>query len=105
MIRTEPPQQGERTVRVEREGNASYIFQAYRAPAATDPDWFKLAVADSILAGASAPGGNSIGNKTSRLYKALVETELAASVGGGLYPSIDPYLFSIMVTVRDGRTP
>ena len=105
LIRTEPPQQGERTVRVEREGNASYIFQAYRAPAATDPDWFKLAVADSILAGASAPGGNSIGNKTSRLYKALVETELAASVGGGLYPSIEPYLFNIMVTVRDGRTP
>lgn len=105
VTRTEPPQQGERTVRVERPGNASYIYLAYRAPEAAHPDWIRLAVVDSILAGASAPGGDSIGNRTSRLYRALVETELAAGVGGGLYPSVDPYLFSIMVTVRDGRTP
>lgn len=105
VMRTEPPQQGERTVRVEREGNTSYILLGYRAPEATHPDWFRLSMVDSILAGASAPGGNNIGNKTSRLYKALVETELAAAVGGGLYPSIDPYLFSIVATVRDGRTP
>lgn len=104
VTRAEPEQQGERTVRVEREGNASYIYAAYRAPAATAPDWFVLALIDSVLAGASAPGGNGIGNKTSRLYRALVETELATSVGGGLYPSIDPYLFSIVLTVRDGRT-
>ncbi len=105
VTRTEPPQYGERTVRVEREGNAAYVFVGYRAPAATDPDWFRLALVDSVLAGASAPGGNGIGNRTSRLYKALVETELASSVSGGLYPSVDPYLFSIMVTVRDGRRP
>jgi len=105
VTRAEPPQYGERTVRVEREGNAAYVFVGYRAPAATDPDWFRLALVDSVLAGASAPGGNGIGNRTSRLYKALVETELASSVSGGLYPSVDPYLFSIMVTVRDGRQP
>lgn len=103
--RVEPPQYGERTVRVEREGNAAYVFVGYRAPAATDPDWFRLALIDSVLAGASAPGGNGIGNHTSRLYRALVETELATSVSGGLYPSVDPYLFSIMITVRDGRHP
>ncbi|MBN1201162.1 MAG: insulinase family protein [Anaerolineae bacterium] len=105
VSRTEPLQQGERTVRVEREGNASYIYVAYRAPEATHQDWFKLSLVDSVLAGASAPGGNAIGNKTSRLYKALVETELATSVGAGMYPSIDPYLFSIMITLRDGRAP
>jgi len=105
VTRAEPPQYGERTVRVEREGNTAYLFAGYRAPAATDPDWFKLALIDSILAGASAPGGNGIGNRTSRLYRALVERELAASVSGGLYPSVDPYLFSVMVTVRDGRHP
>lgn len=105
VTRTEPPQYGERTVRVEREGNASYVFVGYRAPAATDPDWFKLALVDSVLAGASAPGANGIGNRTSRLYRALVETELATGVTGGLYPSMDPYLFSMMVTVRDGRHP
>ncbi|MBN1680428.1 MAG: insulinase family protein [Anaerolineae bacterium] len=105
VTRTEPPQMGERTVRVEREGNTSYIFVGYRAPEGTHPDWFKLSLVDSILAGASAPGGDGLGNKTSRLYKTLVETELASSVGGGMYPSINPYLFSIVATVRDGRTP
>jgi zinc protease len=103
--RAEPPQSGERLVRVEREGNAVYVYAAYRAPEATHPDWFKMALIDSVLAGASAPGGSSVGNRTSRLYKALVETELAASVGGGLYPSVDPYLFRIFITARDGRTP
>ena len=100
----QPPQR-ERTVRVEREGNAAHVYVGYRAPAATDPDWFRLALVDSILVGASAPGGNGIGNRTSRLYRALVETELATGVGGGLYPSVDPYLFSVMATVRDGRAP
>ncbi len=105
VTRIEPPQQGERMVRVEREGNAHYVQVAYRAPSVLDPDWIKLDVIDSILAGASAPGGDSVGNRTSRLYRALVETELASNIGGGLYPSIDPYLFSIRATVRDGRTP
>ncbi len=92
-------------VRVEREGNAVYVFNGYRAPEATHPDWFKMALVNSVLTGASAPGGSGTGNRTSRLYKALVETELAAGVGGSLYPSVDPYLFSLVVTARDGRTP
>jgi zinc protease len=105
VTRGEPPQQGERMVRVEREGNAHYLYLGYRAPEATHPDWFRLALIDSILAGASAPGGDGIGNRTSRLYRALVDTELASGVGGGLLPSVDPHLFSIVVTVRDGRSP
>jgi zinc protease len=104
VTRAEPPQHGERFVRVERPGNGSYIYLGYRSPEATHPDWFKLALVDSVLAGASAPGGNGIGNRTSRLYKTLVETELVTGVGGGMTPSIDPHLFSITATVRDGRT-
>lgn len=105
VTRTEPSQHGERRVTVERAGNAAHVYVAYRAPAATHPDWFRLAIVDSILAGASAPGGDGIGNRTSRLYGALVEKELATGVSGGLYPSVDPYLFSLFVTVRDGRQP
>ncbi len=105
VLRTEPPQFGERMVRVEREGNAAYVYLCYRAPAVTHDDWLKLSLVDSVLAGASAPGGDGIGNRTSRLYRALVETELAAGVGGSMYPSVDPYLFGIVVTVRDGRSP
>ncbi|MDL1899906.1 insulinase family protein [Anaerolineae bacterium CFX9] len=105
FIRPEPPQQGERRVRVERPGGSAYVDVSYHAPAATDPDWFALSLIDSILCGASGLGGGSIDNKTSRLYKALVETELAADVDGSLLPSVDPFLFSINVTVRAGQTP
>ncbi|RPJ00047.1 MAG: insulinase family protein, partial [Chloroflexi bacterium] len=105
VTRMEPPQQGERKVLVEREGNAFYLYTGYRAPEATHPDWFKMALVSSVLVGASAPGGGGAGNRTSRLYRALVETELAASVGGSLSPSINPYLFGITVTARDGRSP
>jgi len=51
----------------------------------------------------STSGG--IGNKTTRLYKALIDTELAVGVGGSLRPSIDPYLYSVTAVVRDGKTP
>lgn len=100
--RPEPEQQGERRVRVERPGNTAFLEVAYRAPAATDPDWFKLEIINSILCGPDGLGGGSIDNKTCRLYRALVDTELAASVDGSLTPTIDPFLYSINVTARDG---
>jgi zinc protease len=104
FVRPEPDQQGERRVRVERPGNNAFLEVAYRAPSATDPDWFKLAVLDSVLSGPSGMGGGSVDNKTSRLYRALVETEQAASIHGSLVPTIDPYLYSFTVAVRDGRS-
>ncbi len=99
--RPEPPQQGERRIRVERPGAAPYLSVAYRVPEAKHPDWMKLYMLDSILGGASGFGGGGVGNKTSRLYRALVKTELAASIGSGLLPSIDPYIYSIDVTLRE----
>lgn len=102
--RPEPQQNGERRVRVERPGGSAFIDIAYKAPPASDPDWFKLAILSSILCGPSGLGGGGVDNKTSRMYKALVETELAAGIDGGLVPTIDPYLYSISATVRDGRT-
>lgn len=106
--RSEPPQYGERRVKVEREGETPYVSVAYRAYEVTHPDFFTLTVLDSILAGASSlnfMGTADTSNKTSRLYRALVETELAAGVGGGMIATIDPYLYSITATVRDGHTP
>jgi len=106
--RPEPPQYGERRVVVNREGNTAHVQVAYRSYAVTHPDFFALNVLDSILAGASSFNFMSTAhtsNRTSRLYQALVETELAVSVGGGMVASIDPYLFTISATVRDGRTP
>lgn len=106
--RPEPPQYGERRVTLNREGQTAYVSVAYRAYELTHPDFFTLTVLDSILAGASSLNFMSTAhtsNKTSRLYKALVETELAAGVGGGMIATIDPYMYSISATVRDGRTP
>jgi zinc protease len=81
---------------------------AYRAPAGSDPDFFPLTVLDSLLTGPSSLnmfGGGGISNRTARLYRALVEKELAVSVYGGLQATIDPYLYEITATVRPGVTP
>jgi zinc protease len=102
--RPEPPQIGERRIDVHRPGHTSFLAAAYRAPAATHPDWFKMALIDSVMSGPSGPGGGNIDNKTSRLYKALVQTEIASDVYGNILPSIDPYLYTITMTLRDGRT-
>lgn len=100
--RPEPPQQGERRIKVERAGTTAFLQIAYHVPPATEDDWFKLAILDSVLTGPSGFGGGSISNKTSRLFKALVETQLAASIDGDMTPTIDPYLYELSVTVRDG---
>ncbi|MEA1976612.1 MAG: pitrilysin family protein [Chloroflexota bacterium] len=107
VSRPEPPQSGERIVNVSGPGDTHYIKIAYHAPAADDDDFLPLTVLGSVLAGASSfnffAGG--ISNKTSRLYRALVDGEIAASVQGGLAASIDPYLYNVHITVRPDRTP
>ena len=106
VVRTEPLQRGERRIHLEGEGHTSYLQVAFHAPSALAPDFFSLLVLDSVLAGPSALNlfGGGIGNKTSRLYQALVLPELAASVSGSLAATIDPFLYTITCTVRDGRT-
>jgi zinc protease len=105
FARPEPEQMGERRVKVERPGTTSFVQIGYRVPGATDPDWFKLELVNSILCGPDGMGGGSIDNKTSRLYKALVDTELAASVDGGMTQTIDPFIYTITAVVRDGKSP
>jgi len=62
-------------------------------------------VLDSLLTGPTSLsmfGGGSISNKTSRLYKRLVENDLSVSVSGGLQATIDPFLYDILaITVPD----
>lgn len=107
MVRLqEPVQRGERRVIVEGPGTTSYLEIGYRAPRATDPDFFPMVVLDSILGGAKGMSlfGGGTANRSSRLYKALVETELAADADCGMNPTVDPYLFSFSATVREGRS-
>lgn len=107
LVRPEPKQNGERRVLVEGPGETTYVQVAYHAPAATDPDFFPYLVTDSLLTGPSNLNmfGRGISNKTSRLYRALVDGELAVSVSGGLTATIDPYLHNIVLTIHPRATP
>jgi len=106
LERTEPPQAGERRVSVEGPGETVYLQVSYRAPRADDQDFFTLIVLDSLLTGPTNLNmfGGGTTNKTSRLYKALVEAELAVSVNGGVQATIDPYLYTTVVTVHPKHT-
>lgn len=104
VTRKEPPQMGERRVNVERPGNTAFLQVMYRAPAVSDPEWFAFTALDSILGGPSGPGGGNIDNKTSRLYRGLVETGIAASAGGHLYMTKDPFGYTITLAVNDDKT-
>lgn len=100
----EPAQRGERSVSVEGPGTTTYVELAYHAPAANDPDFHALITLDAILAGASSLGGGGTSNASSRLYKALVDTQLAADVGSSIIPTVDPFLFGLSATVRNSHT-
>jgi zinc protease len=103
LLRPEPDQHGEIRLTVEGPGETAYLQVAYRAPAASDPDFFALAVLDSLLAGPSNLnmfGGGGISNKTSRLYRAIVDKELAVSVHGGSSATIDPFMYTFTLTAH-----
>jgi zinc protease len=106
VTRKEPVQKGERRLVVHGPGDTAYLTFAYRAPPATHPDYFPLALLNAAFAGGSSLGmfGGGGSNKSSRLYKALVNTELAASAYGGLMPTIDPHLYTLSAIVRAGRS-
>jgi zinc protease len=101
----EPEQEGERRVVLHRPGGAtSYLHIAYHVPAATHPDLAALLVTDGILSGFKGivPFDQAGGGRSSRLYRALVDTRLATDVSSSVTPSADPTLFRVAATVRTG---
>jgi zinc protease len=66
---TEPEQRGERRVTVRKEGNIAYVAIAYHIPAAGHPDLYPMEVLSTIMSS----------GKTSRLYRAVVDKQLATS--------------------------
>lgn len=91
---TEPPQRGRRTVEVRREGNAERVELGYHIPSLTDEDTYPLMVLDQVMSG----------GKSSRLYQALVETQLATSAWSNAGSRRDPALFMFGATARQGVT-
>ncbi len=97
----EPEQHAERRVIVRGEDPVAYFMQAFHAPPASHDDFFPVIVLDSVLGGAKGMGifGGSANNRSNRLYKALVETELTVDVNSSYGPNIDPGLFTISATL------
>jgi zinc protease len=50
-------------------------------------------------------GSGGTSNKTSRLYRALVEAEISVSCHGALQATRDPYLYGINLTVHPEHAP
>jgi len=107
LARLEPDPRGEIKLVVEGPGETTYVQACYRFPAGAHPDFFPLSVLDSLLAGPSNLNmfGGGISNKTSRLYRALVEKELTVSAHGSAQATIDPFMYTISLTMHPQRKP
>lgn len=83
-VRTvEPEQRGEKRVFVVKESATTpNLAVAYKVPAVNHADFYALDVLQSIMGG----------GKTSRLYKTLVEGQLASEVGADSIDGFDPGL-------------
>ncbi|MGD9905644.1 MAG: M16 family metallopeptidase [Vicinamibacterales bacterium] len=105
----EPAQDGERRVSLRKPGTTAYWRAAFHAPRFVDPDFFPALVADAVLTGASGlniwSGGRvPTPQRRARLYRALVTSGLASSIGGSLAPTAEPFLYSVGATVATGQS-
>ena len=102
----EPSQSGERRVEVQIPSEADYVKIAYHTPGFGSDDVYGLIMLDAVLSGvrlfAFGPGQTS--GRSARLYKALVEKKLATEASSEFWPTIDPSVFSLDLTVWEGVT-
>ncbi len=85
----EPPQDGERTVVLRRVGDVQYVGAAYHVPASSHPEFAAVRALTYILS--DEPSG--------RLYKALVEQELASNVYAMASAFHDPGILMVFAEV------
>lgn len=104
----ETPQTGERRVVVRRPGPTHYVMLAWHAPRASHADAAAMTVLSSVLGGASSPiawgGARGLG-RSSRLYRALIDGAIASSVSASYDLTLDPYVFAVDATLRNGVEP
>ncbi|HEX3704716.1 MAG TPA: pitrilysin family protein [Vicinamibacterales bacterium] len=109
LATVEPEQTGERRLTLRKEGTAGYLKVAYHAPGVAHPQFFPLLILDAVLTGAK--GLNLWASfrvpppqRSTRLYRALVERGLASNVSGSLLPTSDPFLFTLSATATEGES-
>lgn len=88
----EPTQTGARRVIVRRPGQLGSVLIAYKVPAALDPDLPALEVLGEILSA----------GKSSRLYHALIDTNLALRAEAGVQKMHDAGLFMASLSLAPG---
>jgi zinc protease len=105
-VAVEPRQEKERKVELKGPGDTTYLQVAYHVPRTIHPDFLALNVIDSLLSGPSdlSVFGGGLSNKTSRLYRSLVEGELTESIFGDLQATIDPHLYILSMVVHPDRS-
>ena len=95
---TEPAQEGERVFTIRRPGNdMPQVWIGFHVPEAAHADTYPLAVAAALLGSSS--------KRASRLYKALVETGLAANCWASPGENRSPGLFMLGATCNPGVEP
>ncbi len=107
-IQPEPVIPQKKEIMMKGPGDTCFVQIAYRAPAASHPDFTAYTILDSLLSGPASLnmfGGGGTTNKTSRLYKSLVEKDLAVSIFGGLQATCDPFLYEITLTIHPDQQP
>jgi len=91
----EPVQDGERRVTLRRSGGAPLAAAVYRIPSGGDPDYPALDLATMMLS--DTPSG--------RLYKALVQTDLASDVFGFARDMYGPGTVMFGAQLKPGMSP
>jgi zinc protease len=89
----EPQQDGERAVTLRRNGDVYVVELAYHTVGGVSPDFPAVEAAVDVLTR----------EPSSRLYKKLVETKLAANLRGLNEPRRDPFVATFSATVRDPK--
>jgi len=95
-VRTkEPEQMGERRVILNKPAQLPIQMFLYHVPDARNPDLAVLDVISTILSQ----------GQSSRLYKRLVDSQLALSAGESVGDALDPTVYRFFITPRSGVDP
>ncbi len=92
VLTQEPARRGERRVVVKGPGSTPYLQVFFETPPADHPDRYALAVLDGILTN----------GKSSRLHKALVETDIAAAISSDSAAHVDAGWLAFYLTGQAG---
>ncbi|MEO1526134.1 MAG: pitrilysin family protein [Planctomycetota bacterium] len=91
---TEPPQDGERTVVLRRVGNVQLVGACYHVPAGSHPDFAAIRALAIVLG--DEPSG--------RLYKGMVEPQLASNAGAFAFAFAEPGLMMSIAEVPESAS-